>query len=112
MKIRDLVHELKLIGKVTRARALAHPLARAMGARMCYLYVRVVVTVVCDCGVALQKHSRNGCVTPQIHLRNTRGAIHTFICMRSAIVVSFMASEQGGVRLMRARVHLVAFCDR
>ena len=46
---------------------------------------------------ALQKRSRNGCVTPQIHLRNTRGAVHTFISMRSAIVVSFMASEQGGV---------------
>ena len=32
--------------------------------------------------------------------------------MRSAIVVSFMTSEQGGARLMRARLHLVAFCDR
>jgi hypothetical protein len=59
-----------------------------------------------------QKRSRNGCVTPQIHLRNTRGAIHTFIYMRSAIVVSFMTSEQGGSRLMCARVRLVAFCDR
>jgi hypothetical protein len=28
--------------------------------------------------------------------------------MRSAIVVSFMTSAQGGARLMRARVHLVA----
>ena len=60
----------------------------------------------------LQKRSINGCVTHQIHLRNTRGAIQTFISMRLAIVVSFMAIEQGGVRLMRARVHLVAFCDR
>ena len=40
---------------------------------------------------ALQKRSRNGCVTPQIHIKNTRGAIHTFISTRSAIVVSFMA---------------------
>ena len=61
---------------------------------------------------ALQKRSKDGCVTPQIHLRNTQGAIHTFISMPSAIVVSLMASEQGGVSLMRARVHLVAFCDR
>jgi hypothetical protein len=57
---------------------------------------------------ALQKRSRNGCVTPQIHLRNTRGAIQTFISMCSAIVVSFMTSAQCGARLMRARVHLVA----
>jgi hypothetical protein len=57
---------------------------------------------------ALQKRSRNGCVTPQIPIRNTRGDIHTFISMRSAIVVSFMTSAQGGARLMRARVHLVA----
>ena len=56
---------------------------------------------------ALQERSRNGCVTPQIRLKNTRRATHTFISMPSAIVVSFMASEQGGVRLMRARVHLV-----
>ena len=48
----------------------------------------------------------------QIHLRNTRGAIQTFISMCSAIVVSFMTSAQGGARLMRARVHLVASCDR
>jgi hypothetical protein len=34
----------------------------------------------------LQKRSRNGCVAPQIHLRNTRGAIDTFIYMRSAIL--------------------------
>ena len=57
---------------------------------------------------ALQKRSRNGCVTPQIPLRNTRGDIHTFISMCSAIVVSFMTSAQDGARLMRARVHLVA----
>jgi hypothetical protein len=35
-----------------------------------------------------------------------------FISMCSAIVVSFMTSEQGGARLMRARVHLVASCGR
>jgi hypothetical protein len=32
--------------------------------------------------------------------------------MRSVIVVIFMTSEQGGARLMRVRVHLVAFYDR
>jgi hypothetical protein len=57
---------------------------------------------------ALQKRSRNGCVTPQIPLRNTQGDIHTFISMYSAIVVSFMTGAQSGARLMRARVHLVA----
>ena len=54
-------------------------------------------------GVAetLQKRLCHASYTPQKH-SGSHPHLHLYSCMRSAIVVGFMASEQGVVRLMRA----------